>query len=105
MSETSKMSYQVTKEQTAAFAKAWDLNGIKVIIDSTTIQFATDYANIVLKSFVADMATQVKKVAEAKLAAQKAAQGQSQVNSAAPPQVNSAPAPVKPKSRIILTDV
>lgn len=68
-----KLSFTVTADQTAAFAKAWDSGGIKVILDATSIRFATDWANIVLKSFVADMAEQVKKIAEAKLAAQKAA--------------------------------
>jgi 4-hydroxyphenylpyruvate dioxygenase-like putative hemolysin len=98
-----KLNFTVTKEQTAAFAKAWDSGGIKILLDATSIQFATDWANIVLKSFVADMAAQVKKVAEAKLAAQK------QADSAAPTQADAVatqtvPAPQPSKSSIILTD-
>jgi hypothetical protein len=94
----------ITLEQTKAFAQAWDLNGIKVILDSTTCQFATDYANIVLKSFVADMAAQVKKVAEAKIAAQKKAEGAGETvtpTDAVATKVVPSPAP---KSSIILTD-
>jgi hypothetical protein len=90
----------VTKEQTAAFGKCWDSGGIKIILDNTSLQFATDFANVCLRSFVQDMADQVKKVAEAKIAAQKTAppakmQGDITV---APP------APVPQKSSIILTD-
>jgi hypothetical protein len=92
-----KLNFTVTKEQTAGFAKAWDSGGIKVILDSTTIQFATDWANIVLKSFVADMAAQVKKVAEAKIAAQ-----ETTPTNAVSTQIVSAP--VTSKSAIVLTD-
>src|ERR1035437_6740273 len=70
-----KLNFTVTEAQTKAFSLAWDSGGIKVIMDSTSVRFATDWANIVLKSFVADMAAQVAKVAEAKLAAQKTKQG------------------------------
>jgi tagatose-1,6-bisphosphate aldolase non-catalytic subunit AgaZ/GatZ len=98
-----KLNFTVTKEQTAAFAKAWDSGGIKIILDNTSIQFACDWANLVLKSFVADMAAQVAKVAEAKLAAQKAQQP-----SQTPTDVVAA-TPVPPaapqKSLITLTDM
>jgi hypothetical protein len=60
---------KVTKEMTAAFGKAWDSNGIKVILDATTVQFATDWANIALKSFVEDINAQSIKLREEKLAA------------------------------------
>ena len=95
-----KLNFTVSEAQTKAFANAWDSGGIKVIMDNTSIRFATDWANIVLKSFVADMAAQVKKVAEAKIAAQKTAppakmQGDITV---------ATPAPTPQKSSIILTD-
>jgi len=93
------LNFTVTFEQTKAFAQAWDSNGIKLILDNTSIQFATDYANIVLKSFVADMAAQVKKVAEAKIAAQKQAG-----TSADAIATQTVPAPQPPKSSIVLTD-
>lgn len=98
----SKLNFLITKEQTAAFAKAWDSGGIKIILDSTSIQFATDWANIVLKSFVADMAAKVKKVAEAKLAAQKPAEGATVPTDAVSTTTVAAPEPKK--SSIILTD-
>jgi 4-hydroxyphenylpyruvate dioxygenase-like putative hemolysin len=99
----SKLNYTVTKEDTTRFAQVWDLNGIKVILDSTTVQFATDYANQVLKSFVADMAAQVKKVAEAKIAAQKA-DGGTTVTPSDAVSTQTVSAPVTSKSAIILTD-
>jgi 4-hydroxyphenylpyruvate dioxygenase-like putative hemolysin len=101
----SKLNYTVTKEDTTRFAQVWDLNGIKVILDSTTVQFATDYANQVLKSFVADMAAQVKKVAEAKIAAQKAGpDGGTTVTPSDAVSTQTVSAPVTSKSAIILTD-
>ena len=58
---------KVTEEQTRAFSNAWDSGGIKVIMDETSIRFATDWANIALKSFVAEIAQDMaKRVAAAK---------------------------------------
>ena len=94
-----KLNFTVTETQTKGFAGAWDSGGIKVILDNTTIRFATDWANIVLKSFVADMASQVAKVAEAKLAAQKA---QTPATDAVATQT--VPVPLSEKGRIVLTD-
>jgi hypothetical protein len=42
----------VTIDATRAFSKAWDSGGIKILLDETALRFATDWANIVLKSFV-----------------------------------------------------
>jgi len=78
----------VTLEQTAAFAKAWDKSGLKILLDKTSIEFAHDWANIVLKSYVDDMVAKAKAAAAAKAKAD------------APP----APPVEKPKSSIILTD-
>jgi len=81
---------KVTEAQTKAFANAWDSGGIKVIMDATAIRFATDWANIALSSFVAQIAQDMaKRVAEKKAASPNVA-----------PEVT--PAPVK--SSIILTD-
>jgi hypothetical protein len=99
------LNFQVTKADTQGFAKVWDWNGIKVVLDPTTIQFATDYANQVLKSFVADMAAQVKKVAEAKLAAQKAARGAGcTVTPTDAVSTQTVAASLPSKSSIVLTD-
>jgi hypothetical protein len=88
------MGYPVVeKKQTQAFARAWDKGGIKIILDDTAIQFATDYANVVLKSFVED-------IVKARAAKAQAAPVPTQANSAVPTQANAASA----KSSIILTD-
>lgn len=84
---------KVEKAQTAAFAKAWDRGGIKMILDDTSVQFATDWANIVLKSYVDD--------ALAKAAKLKQQANQPPQQPATPP----APEPPKQTSSIILTDV
>lgn len=52
----------VTKEGTQGFSKVWNKGGIAILLDDTAITFATDYANVVLRSFVDD---QVKKYQEA----------------------------------------
>lgn len=75
---------QISKAQTSAFAKAWDRSGIKLLLDDSSIQFATDWANIVLKSYVEGEAAKAKKA---------------EVN---PPK--ELPAPPAQKSSIILTD-
>lgn len=86
------MNYpSVSLEQTTAFSKAWDKSGLKILLDKTSVQFAHDWANIVLKSYVDDM------VAKAKAAAKKKADAAAQPATPAPPVE-------KPKSSIILTD-
>jgi hypothetical protein len=50
------------------FSKVWNYKGIAVPLDELHCQFATDYANIVLRSFVDQM------VAKAQLAKQQAEQ-------------------------------
>jgi hypothetical protein len=93
--------YQATEAQCRAFAQAWDVNGIKMVLDNTTITFATTFANIVLRSCVEDPEVQkhIFQHVLAKLKAAKAAQAGQPVPEQAP-----APAPEKPKSSIILTD-
>jgi len=53
----------VTEAQTRAYEKqAWHLGcGVKPIIDNTTIRFATDWANVILKNFVAEYSVVIKK--------------------------------------------
>lgn len=81
------------------FARVWNFNGITMILDSTSLQFATDFANTALRSYVNDLAEKAAKLKAARAQAQQV--GQTQVPSAAPAQVNPAPAQ---KSSIILTD-
>ena len=50
------------------FAKVWNKSGITIILDKTAKEFARDFANIVLKSYVLDQlrsAMQAKAAAEA----------------------------------------
>jgi hypothetical protein len=44
--------HKVTRNDTAKFAKVWTKNGIAFILPDVALDFATDYANIVLKSFI-----------------------------------------------------
>lgn len=62
---------QITKEETQKFAAAWRNNGLFVSISDLYIQFATDYANVVLRSFVEQCQAQVA----AAIKAQQTAQG------------------------------
>lgn len=86
----------VTKDTVINFGHAWDLNGIKMILDSTSIQFAMDFANVCLRSYVLDLINK----ANAQKQTQKPNEGAApKPNVPTPP-----PAPAKPKSSIILTD-
>ena len=69
------MALQVTIDQTCDFAEKWRMNGIFVSLPPAAIQFATDWANIVLTSFVEEQIKriQAKKEAAAKAAAEQAA--------------------------------
>ena len=87
---------KVTEAQTKAFSKCWDSGGIRVIMDATSIRFATDWANIALQSFVAQIAQDMAK----KVAAKKAAT--SEVTDAVATQTVPVAAPTA--GRIILTD-
>lgn len=83
----------VTLDATRAFSKAWDSGGIKILLDETALRFATDWANIVLKSFI----EQQMKMAQAMKAAE------------VPPPTNAVATQTVPpaspqKSSIILTD-
>jgi hypothetical protein len=52
----------VTEAQAREYEKhAWHLGcGIKPILDNTTMRFAVDFANVVLKSFVATYSQQIR---------------------------------------------
>ena len=95
----------VTEAQTRAYEKeAWHLgSGVKPILDGVTIRFATDWANCVLKAFVADYSKviQAQVIAEIRAVAREKASG-------APPtkaQGEIYVAPSAPqKGQIVLTD-
>lgn len=80
------------------FSKAWDLNGIKMILDSTTLQFAVDFANVVLKSYVDNLIENAQKLKAAKTAAQANGSAQTEAVGVAPV------LPSTPQKLITLTD-
>lgn len=65
------MALQVTVDQTCDFAERWRYNDIFVALPPAALQFATDWANIVLTSFIEE---QVKRIQAKKQAALLAAQ-------------------------------
>jgi hypothetical protein len=94
---------QIDDNSVKAFAQAWDMNGIKIILDPTTIKFAKDLTNQALKSYVIDLANKAARIRQKKLEALQAA-GQLPADAAIPPAPEFTSAPAKPKSSIILTD-
>jgi hypothetical protein len=86
----------VNPNDVKGFAQAWDCNGIKMILDNTSLRFAVDFANIVLRSYIDDLRAKAALTLKAKQAA----------TSAAPTAELPAPvpAPEPAKSSIILTD-
>jgi hypothetical protein len=91
----------VTEAQAREYEKhAWHLGGIKPLLDKTTMRFATDFANVVLKGFVAEYSVVIKKqvVDEIRALAQKK-QDEGATDAAFPP-------PLLPRNlgKIVLTD-
>lgn len=62
------MALQVTIDQTCDFAERWRYNDIFVSLPPASIQFACDWANIVLTSFIEE---QMNRIAAKKAAAEK----------------------------------
>lgn len=87
--------------QTRAFSKVWDSGGIKILFDEAALRMATDWSNIVLRSYIEQ---QMKAV----VATQKAAQEKAGVvkdTTTATDAVSKQTVPSPPrKSSIILTD-
>lgn len=44
--------FKVNKSEAEAFAAIWNYKGIAAILPEMTIQFATDFANVVLRNFI-----------------------------------------------------
>lgn len=86
---------KVVPSDVNGFAQAWDLNGIKMILDSTSRQFAVDFANVVLRSYVDNLVAQAQA-------------GKKLKETTGTPDTPATPAPAAPapkaKSKIILTD-
>ena len=66
---------QVTKQQVAGFASVWDHKGVKIILNDIHIQFAMDFANVVLRNFVQQVAAQQMVAAQAAAAKKIIAEG------------------------------
>ena len=94
----------VTEAQARQYEKqAWHLgSGVKPLIDGVTIRFATDWANCVLKQFVAEYSKviQAQVVNEIRALAQKK-QAETATNAVATQPV---PAGAPQKGQIVLTD-
>lgn len=63
--------FKVTLPDAQGFAKVWNYKGIAVPIDEIHAQFACDYANVVLRSFVEMVQANAKKALEEKAAPEK----------------------------------
>ncbi len=61
--------FKVKYEDALAFSKVWNHKGIAVPLQDVHVQFANDFANICLRSFVEDM---MKQAAQRKAEAEKA---------------------------------
>jgi hypothetical protein len=44
--------FKVNKSEADAFAKVWNYKGIAIHLDDASIQFATDFSNVVLRNFI-----------------------------------------------------
>jgi hypothetical protein len=51
---------KVVPNDVNGFATAWDYRGLKMILDQTSRQFAVDFANTVLASYVDDLVAKAK---------------------------------------------
>jgi hypothetical protein len=93
----------VTEAQTRAYEKqAWHLGcGVKPIIDNTTIRFATDWANVILKSFVAEYSAVIKKQVIDEIRAIRAIAQKKQAEQATP---SPSGWTETPKGTVVLTD-
>jgi hypothetical protein len=61
---------KIDRKQVEGFAKVWTYRGVALILNDAHIQFAADFANVMLKSFVSNIAKQQAAAAEAAKAKQ-----------------------------------
>jgi hypothetical protein len=57
--------FKVSLDDAKNFAKVWTYNGIAMPLDGIHCQFATDYANVAIRSFIEYMTAQAKARAQA----------------------------------------
>jgi hypothetical protein len=94
---------QIDDNSVKAFAQHWDFNGIKIILDNTTVKFAKDLTNQALKSYVIDLANKAARIRQQKMEALKAS-GAVPSDTVLPPAPEFTTAVPTRKSSIILTD-
>jgi hypothetical protein len=51
---------KVDKSQVEGFAKVWTYRGVALVMNDAHIQFAADFANVMLRSFVQQVAAAQK---------------------------------------------
>jgi hypothetical protein len=57
----------VNKDEAKKFSNVWNYNGVAVPLDNVALTFATDFANVVLKSFFVQAEANMAKVIEAQV--------------------------------------
>lgn len=65
--KTSMQPFKVTLEEAKKFATVWNYKGLAMPLDDVHCEFAKDFSNVVLRSFVEQMMAQAaaaKKAAE-----------------------------------------
>lgn len=63
--------FKVTLEEATNFSKVWNYKGLAVPLDDVHCQAMTDFANVVLRSFVEQMMANAKAAKEAAAVAAK----------------------------------
>jgi len=57
----------VSRAEAKRFSKAWSHKGVALVIDDPLCQFAADFANVVLKSFVQSFVQEKAEAAKPKV--------------------------------------
>ena len=93
----------VTEAQTKDYySKSWHLGqGVKPLIDGVTVRFSTDWANVILKSFVAEYSAVIKKQVIDEIRAFRAIAQKKQAEQATP---SPSGWTETPKGTVVLTD-
>lgn len=58
------MAYKVPRVEAEKFSKVWNKGGITIILTPEAIDFATDFANVAINSFIAMCQVQAQQEAE-----------------------------------------
>lgn len=58
---------QVSNKDVKQFSRVWTHKGLAIFLDDVHIQFATDFANVMLKNLFAQMAAQAREDAKPKV--------------------------------------